>query len=129
MSARDEKEVVFLGCVARRPNVEVVTEMAAIARHEKARMTAPVPPTPEFPGRFLYSRRRPLPHRKPINPVPQASPEQIRVAAVRQHDHAVREAYLLKEAETLARRPRTPTPPRRADDHYDLAKWSRQRWI
>ena len=129
MSADNKKEVVVMGCVARRQSVDVVREMAEIARHEKARMTAPVPPTPEFPGRFTYSQRRPLPHRKPINPVPPASPEQVRIAAVRQREHVAREAYLLEEAEQLARRPRTPTPPRRADDHYDLAKWSRHRWI
>ena len=129
MSAK--KEVVYVGSVVRRPSAEVVEEMAALAVRDKARMTAPIPPAPQIPGRFCYSQRPPLPHRQPINPVPPASPKhsrEVRVAAVSTRDHDEREAFLLEEAEKLARRPRTPTPPRRADDHYDLARWSRQRW-
>ena len=118
-----------MGSVARRQSGDVVREMAEIAKFEKARMTAQAPPTPAYPGRFAYSQRRPTPHRKQINPAPPPSPEQVRVAAVRQREDAAREAYLLEEAGRLARRPRTPTPPRRSDDHYDLAKWSRRRWI
>ena len=126
----EARKVVFVGSVARRPSVEVVEEMAALARQEKARMTAPVPPTPQIPGRFEFSRRRPVPHRRPINPVPPTSPErEFRVTAVTKRDHDAREAYLLEEAEKLARRPRTPTPPRQANDYYDLARWSQQRWI
>ena len=117
-----------MGSVARRRSEDVVREMAEIAGFEKARMTAQAPPTPAYPGRFAYSQRRPTPHRKQINPAPPPSPEQVRVAAVRQREDAAREAYLLEEAGRLARRPRTPTPPRRSDDHYDLAKWSRRRW-
>ena len=134
MSAREKKgarEVVFVGSVVRRPNVEVVEERAALARQDRARMTAPIPPAPQTPGRFWFSRRPPLPHRAPINPVPPASPGRsrtVQIAAVSTRDHDEREAYLLEEAEKLARRPRTPTPPRSEDDHYDLAKWSRQRW-
>ena len=129
-SAMSVKEVVCVGSVVRRPCAEIVEEMAALAVREKQRMTAPTPPTPQFPGRFQYSRRRARPLRRPINPVPPASPERVfRVAAVTTRDHDEREKYLLEEAEELARRPRTPTPPRRADDHYDLARWSRQRWI
>ena len=127
MSARREK-VVVMGSVARRRSEDVLREMAEIAEFEKARMTAQAPPTPAYPGRFAYSQRRPHPHRAPINPVPPPSPEQLRVAAVRQRENAAGEAHLLEEAERLARRPRTPTPPRRSDDHYDLAKWSRRRW-
>ena len=116
-----------MGSVARRRSEDVVREMTEIAGFERARMTAQAPPTPPFPGRFAYSQRRPTRHRKPINPAPPTPPEQVRVAAVRQSEDAAREEYLLEEAGRLARRPRTPTPPRKADDHYDLAKWSRRR--
>ena len=127
MSAK--KEVVYVGSVVRRPSAEVVEEMAALAVRDKQRMTAPIPPAPQNPGRFRYSRLPPLPHRRPINPVPPASPErEVRVAAILTRGRDEREAFLMEEAEKLARRPRSPTPPRRADDHYDLAKWSRQRW-
>ena len=118
-----------MGSVARRQSGDVVREMAEIAEVEKARMTAPAPPTPTYAGGFRYSQRRPRPHRKPINPIPPPSPEQLRVAAVRQREFAAGEAHLLEEARRLARRPRTPTPPRRSDDHYDLEKWSRRRWF
>ena len=127
MSARRE-EIVVLGSVARRRREDVLRERAEIAKFEKAKMTAQARPTPAYPGRFAYSRHRPLPHRAPINPVPPPSPEQLRVAAVRQRVSAAEEAHLLEEAERVARRPRTPTPPRRSDDHYDLAKWARRRW-
>ena len=130
MSDRKEKEVVVLGSVARRRSEEVVQEMSEIAVYERARMTAQAPPTPSYPGRFRYSQRRPARHqKKTINPAPPPPPEQVRVAAIRQREDAAREAYLLEEAGRLTRRPRTPTPPRRVDDHYDLAKWSRQRWF
>ena len=129
MSAREEKRVVVLGTVVRRQSEEVVEEMAEIAGYERARMTAQAPPTPPYPGRFRYSQRRPTRHHKPINPAPPPDPEQVRVAAIRQVEAAEREAHLLEEADRLIRRPRTPTPPRRVDDHYDLAKWSRQRWV
>ena len=113
--------------VVRRPAAEVVAEMAALARQDRAKMTAPIPPTPRPPGRFWISRRPPLP--PPINPCTPASPERrrsVRVAAVSANAHQEREALLLKEAEEAARRPRTPSPPRRDDDHYDLARWNRQ---
>ena len=125
------KEVVRVGSVVRRPSAEVVEEMAALARQDKAQMATPIPPMPRPPGRFWISQGPPLPRRPPINPVAPASPErtrEIRVAAISGCGHDERETFLLEEAEWLARRPRTPTPPRRADDHYDLARWSRQRW-
>ena len=115
----------MVGSVARRPSSEVVREMAALAEVEKARMTAPAPPTPQFPGRFVYSQRRPRPLHRPINPAPPV----FRVAAFRDaRDHDEREKFLLEAAEKMARRPRTPTPPRHPDDHYDLARWSVRRW-
>ena len=118
-----------VGPVARRPSSEVVREIAALARQDRQKMTTPVPPTPRPPGKFWITRRPPLP--PPINPYVPTSPERrqsVRVAAVWTHAHQEREAWLLKEAEELARRPRTPSPPRRDDDHYDLARWNRQRW-
>ena len=129
MSARgkETEERSVVGSVARRRNEDVVEEMAAIARSERARMTAPAPPSPVYAGGFRYSQRRPRPHRKPINPVPPPSPEEVRVAAVRQREFAAGEAHLLEEARQIASRPRTPTPPRLVDDHYDLAKWSFRR--
>ena len=122
--------VVGVGSVMRRRSEDVVKEMAEIARWDRARMVAQASPTPTptpCPGR--YSQRRPTRHRKPINPAPPPEPEQVRVAAIRAVEVAEREAYLLEEADRLIRRPRTPTPPRKQDDHYDLAKWSRQRWF
>ena len=122
-----QKEKVVVGSVARRPSSEVVEEMAAIAVEERRRMTAPAPPTPEYPGRFEYSRRRPRPLHRPINPAP---PEQaFRIAAVKTTwNRDERERYLLEAAEMRARRPWTPTPPRQPDDHFDLARWSVRRW-
>ena len=118
---------VVVGSVVRRPNAEVVREMAEIAVGERRRMTTPAPPAPVFPGRFQYSDRRPRPLRRPINPVP---PElAFRVATVKvSWEEDKRERYLLEAAEEAARRPRTPTPPRQPDDVYDLARWSIQRW-
>ena len=120
-----EKSKVVVGSVARRPSSEVVAEMAALAAVERTRMTAPTPPTPQFPGKFLYSQRRPRPLRRVINP----APPEFRVASVRDsRDYEERERYLLEEAGKMAQRPRTPTPPRRDDDFYDLARWSIRRW-
>ena len=129
--AKMSEEGVAVGSVVRRINSEVVKEMAALAVVEKARMTAPAPPALEFPGRFYYSQRRPRTlHRptlhRPINPAP---PETFRVAAMSASwNDDERERFLLKAAEEAARRPRTPTPPRQPDDHYDLARWSVRRW-
>ena len=128
-SSERSVEVVAVGSVVRRRSEDVVREMSEIARSERARMTAQAPPTPPYPGRFTYSQRRPTRHRKPINPAPPPDPEQVRVAAMRRVEVAKGEAHILEEADRLIRRPRTPTPPRKVDDHYDLAKWSRQRWI
>ena len=122
------KDTGVVGSVARRPSSEVVEEMAALAVVERARMTAPPPPAPVFPGSFTYSQRRPRPLRRAINPAPQI----VRVASVRDARESrcqeERERYLLEQASEMARRPRTPTPPRREDDHYDLARWSVRRW-
>ena len=141
MSAKQPKVVV--GTVVRRRNDEVVKEMASIARDDRARMsaqaeeaaefsrrevarmTAQTPSTPLYPGRFRGGRRRCL--RQPINPVPPPSPEEAQVAAVRRREFEEGEAYLLERARRSADRPRTPTPPRKDDDHYDLARWAFRR--
>ena len=120
---------VKVGCVARRRSADVVAEMAEIAKVERARMVAQAAPTPTpTPSPGQYSQRRPKKLRKlrtPINPAP--PPELVRVAAVRAVEDVERERRILEEADRLIRRARTPTPPRRSDDHYDLARWSRQR--
>ena len=126
------REKVVVGTVVRRPAKEVVEEMAAIAAQDRARMVAQATPAPTLTislGRF--SQLRPLRHRarKPINPVPPPSPEEARVAAIRRVEMEAAEAYLIEEGRRLANRPRTPTPPRRADDHYDLARWSSRRGL
>ena len=142
MSAQRKTAVV--GAVVQRRNEEVVEEMARIAigdrarmfaqaeeaaeaaDNEKARMTAQAPPTPLYPGRYRDGQhRRRL--RPPINPVPPPSPEEARVAAVRWRQFREEEALLLEDARRWADRPRTPTPPRRKDDPYDLAKWASRR--
>ena len=125
--AMSAQEKIVVGTVVRRRNEEVVAEMAEIAKHERARMFAQAPPAPPYYGRFAYSERRPVRHQKPINPVPPPSPEEARVAAVRRREFEEGEAHLLDEARRLANRPRTPTPPRKADDHYDLARWAFRR--
>ena len=131
MSARGGEEggKVVVGSVVRRRAEDVVEEMAAIAEVERARMFAPPPPTPTYAGGFAFSLRRPIPHRKVINPVPPPSPEEVKIAAVRRREFEEGEAYLLEKARRLASRPRSPTPPRMADDHYDLARWAFRRGL
>ena len=123
--------------VVRRPKAEVLEEMAALASLDKARMTAPIAPAPRPPGRFWIDRRPPP--RPPINPFIPVSPERpldASVAAVRAQARKEEEKASLEREEELrawayehAARPRTPSPPREAEDHYDLARWNRQRWI
>ena len=131
MSTNGKK--IVLGSVVRRSSEEVICEMAEIAKGDRERMVAQAAPTPTptpSPGR--YSQRRPIKLRKlrtPINPAPPPEPELVRVAAIRAVENAERENRILEEADRLIRRARTPTPPRRSDDHYDLARWSRQRWF
>ena len=122
-----------VGSVYRRPAAEVVEEMEVLARAERRRMTTPIPPAPRPPGRFWIERRPPLPPRHPpINPYSPPSPDRAeiaRVAAMRARAHEESEAHLLAEATELAARPREPSPPRADDDFYDLARWSRRRWL
>ena len=144
LAMAQDRRVVVVDTVVRRRCSDVVEEMARIARgekkrmtaqmeeaaefarREKERMTAQAPPTPLYPGRFREGRRRSTRLRQPINPAP---PETFRVAAMTTSwETDEREQYLLRAAEEAARRPRTPTPPRRPDDHFDLARWSVRRW-
>ena len=128
MSAQ-EKEVIVVGTVVRRRSEDVVKEMAKIANYERARMTAQASPAPPYPGRFEWSRLHPIRHRKPLNPVPPPSPEETQIAAVKRREFAEGEARILEKARRLANRPRTPTPPRKEDDHYDLARWAFRRGL
>ena len=130
MSAREDAGRFVVGTVVRRRSEEVVEEMAELAKGDKARRVAQASPTPTVvirPGR--YSARPPIRHRarRPINPAPPPSPEEARVAAIRRVEMEAAEAYLLEEGRRLIDRPRTPTPPRKADDPYDLARWSFRR--
>ena len=137
MSSQKDRGAEGLDRVVRRPKAEILEEMAALARQDKARMTAPIAPAPRPPGRFWIDRRPPP--RPPINPVIPDSPERpldVRVAAVRaQAQQEERRASLEREewlrawAYEHAARPRSPSPPRDAEDYYDLAKWNRQRWV
>ena len=126
MSSRSAT-TVGIGSVERRQSADVVKEMAEIAKGDIARMVAHAAPTPTptpSPGR--YSQQRPVKHRKAINPAPAPKPEVVRVAAIKAA--AEEEAHLIEATDRLFRRPRAPTPPRRSDDHFDLAKFSVQRW-
>ena len=129
MSAQGSKKTV-IGAVVRRREDDVVAEMAVIAVEERKRMAAQaaqVLPKPFRLARVEWSRLRPVRMRKPINPIPPPSPEEVVAAAVKRRELMEGEAYILEEAERRASRPRTPTPPRAADDHYDLAKWAFRR--
>ena len=118
--------------VVRRPAAEVVAEMAALAREDKAKMSTPVPPAPRPMGRFSIIRRPPLPRQPPVLnpyvPPPPESYQRVVAAAVRASALEEVEKFYLAEADREAARPRSPSPPRDPEDHYDLAKWSRRRW-
>ena len=126
-------EAHCVGSVRHRPSAEVVAEMGVLARQDRIRMTTPLPPAPRPPGRFYIVQRPPLP-RQPavINPYVPPSPEgsqRVEAAAIRARAHEEVEAFYLAEADREAARPRSPSPPRDPEDHYDLAKWSRRRWL
>ena len=128
MSAQKKQTVI--GAVVRRREDDVVAEMAEIAVEERKRMAAQAAqalPKPFRLARVEWSRLRPVRMRKPINPIPPPSPEEVVAAAVKRRELMEGEAYILEEADRQASRPRSPTPPRAADDHYDLAKWAFRR--
>ena len=125
----------WVGSVARRPAAEVVEEMAVLAREDRKAMTTPVPPEPRPPGRFYVTRRPPLPSPPPINPHVPDTPDRARwkqAAAVSARARQEVAAYirpLIEEADAAAAAPRDPSPPRDAEDVYDLARWARRRWL
>ena len=134
---KKDAKVVESRSVYRRPKAEVLEEMAALARQDRVKLSTPFPPAPRpQTASFSIVRRPPLP--RPINPVIPAPPERpidARVAAARARTlreeevaDAQREEWLKAWAFDNANRPRTPTPPRDAEDHYDLAKFNIQRW-
>ena len=105
--------------------------MGVLARLDRAKIVTPIPPAPRPPGRFYIVRRPPLP-RLPINPYGPPSPERaqrVQAAAMLTRARQEAEAYLMEEANAAAARPRTPSPPRAADDYFDLARWNRRRWL
>ena len=135
MSARSKEQgarKVWVGSVARRPVAEVLEEMEVLAREDRRTVSTPIPPAPRPPGRFYVTRRPPLPPPPPINPYAPDTPDRalvIRAAAVSARAHQEAEAWILAEADAAAAVPREASPPRAANDHYDLAKWSRRRWL
>ena len=122
-----------MGSIARRPSAEVVEKMGVLARQDRAKMSTPFPPAPRPPGRFFVVRRPPLPRQPPvINPYAPPLPDRARIAraaAISARAHKESEAYLLTEADAAAAVPREPSPPRAEDDYFDLARWSRRRWL
>ena len=121
------------GSVARRPSAEVLIEMEVLARQDREKLSTPIPPAPRPPGRFFVIRRPPLPRQPPVlNPYVPPSPDRARIAraaAISARAHEESEAFLLAEADAAAAVPREPSPPRADDDYYDLARWSRRRWL
>ena len=129
MSAREGRRVV-VGTVVRRQSEEVVAEMAEIAKEDRARMAAQAAQAlqkPPCPRRVEWSRLHPIRHVRPINPIPPPSPEEAAAAAVKRREFEAEEARILERARRSADRPRMPTPPRRSDDYYDLARWTFRR--
>ena len=133
---KDATVKVVVGSVCRRPTAEILEEMAALARQDRAKLSTPFPPAPRPQTSFSIVRRPPLP--RPINPFIPAPPERpldARVAAARARSlreeekaDSEREEWLRAWAFDNAARPRTPSPPRDAEDYYDLARFNRQRW-
>ena len=124
-----------MGSVSRPPAAEILEEMAALARQDRAKISTPIPPAPRPQGRFSIIRRPPLPRQPPINPYTPPSPERVEdrlrrveAAAMSARAHEEAEKHLLSMADEDAARPRSPSPPRDEEDHYDLAKWNQRRW-
>ena len=130
MSAREDTEKVVVGTVVRRRSKDVVKEMAEIAKGEKTRIAAQaaqaLPRTLRL-REAKWSDLRPIKLRKPINPVPPPSEEQLRVAAVRRREQTEEERRFLDNEARLFGRPKAPTPPRTGEDPYGFAKWAQRR--
>ena len=131
MSAREDTEKVVVGTVVRRRSNDVVKEMAKIAKGEKTRIAAQaaqaLPKTLRLRD-TKWSDLRPIKLRKPINPVPPPSPEQLRIAAVQRRERTKEERRFLDNEAKVFGRPRTPTPPRAGEDPYGFAKWAQRRY-
>ena len=130
----EAKAKVYVGSVHRRPSAEVVAEMKVLAQAERERMTTPLPPAPRPSGRgFSIIRRPPLPRQPEVlNPYVLPSPDRrqrAEAAAIRARALKEVEAFYLAEADKEAAMPRHPSPPRDAEDFFDLAKWNRRRWL
>ena len=133
---KEARVKVVVGSVIRRPAAEVLEEMADLARQDRKKISTPIPPAPRpQTGRFSIVRRPPLPRHQPINPYTPPSPERdedrllrVEAAAMSARAHEEGERYLLSMADEIAARPRSPSPRRDEEDHYDLAKWNRKRW-
>ena len=128
-----------LGGAARRPAADVEEEMGELARCDRVNIASPIPRPPRAPGRFFIVQRPPLPSPPPINPyVPDVldvpdTVRRVQAAAMSARAREDIDQYLrplLEEAALAAAAPREDSPPRREDDVFDLAKWSRRysRW-
>ena len=119
--------------VARRPKAEVLAEMEVLARQDRAKLSTPIPPALRPPGRFFITRRPPLPRRPPVlNPYIPPSLDRARIAraaAISARAYEESEAFLLADTDAAAAAPSELSPPRADDDFYDLARWSRRRWL
>ena len=113
-------------------------ELASACRDDRRKISTPIPrPTSGTPHRFWVSHGpklpTPPPRREPINPVIPDAVQSVRAAAISARAREETEEYLrplLEEAASAAAAPKQRSPPREADDHYDLAKWGRRlsRW-
>ena len=118
-----------LGSVARRPAVEVERELEELCRRDRCIMATPVPQPPRPPGRFFIARLPPPPKINPYIPDTPDAGRRVRAAAISAGAREDNERYLrplLEEAASAAAAPREPSPPRKEDDYFDLAKWSRR---
>ena len=137
-SKKSEKEVVVLRGVTVRPAGDREEEFAAACRSDRRKISRPFPrPTSGTPHRFWIEQGpklpTPPPRREPINPAIPDGERLVRAAAISARAREETERYLqplLEEAASAAAAPRQESPPRKIDDVYDLAKWSRRysRW-
>ena len=131
-------KAVRCGSVRARPAAETDAILNDACRRDRAKIAAPIPrPASGTPHRFWVSQGPPLPapppRRAPINPAPSDSERHVQAAAISARAREANERYLrplLEEAASTAAAPREKSPPRKDDDHYDLARWSRRysRW-
>ena len=128
---------MVVGSVARRPAEEIVEELEELCCHDRRVVSAPIPrPASGTPHRFWIGQGPPLPApppRQPINPAIPDTVRRVQAAAISARAREATEQYLrplLEEAASTSAAPKQGSPPREADDHYDLAKWGRRlsRW-